>query len=44
MSLVLDNVTKEVGGEAHIRDVSLTLESGSLNVLLGADARPARPR
>ncbi|MEQ9608305.1 MAG: hypothetical protein RLN99_11630, partial [Kiloniellaceae bacterium] len=29
------NVSKQVGEEAHIRDVSLTLEKGSLNVLLG---------
>ena len=36
MTLVLDNVGKTVGAEAHIRDVSLTLERGSLNVLLGA--------
>lgn len=36
MGLVLDHVTKEVGAEVHIRDVSLTLDRGSLNVLLGA--------
>ncbi len=36
MALVLENVTREVGGDAYIRDISLTLESGSLNVLLGA--------
>jgi glycerol transport system ATP-binding protein len=35
MSLVLDQVSKVVGSETHIRNVSLTLESGSLNVLLG---------
>ncbi|MGY2051038.1 ABC transporter ATP-binding protein [Methylobacterium sp. JK268] len=35
MSLVLERVTKRVGAETHIRDVSLTLEKGSLNVLLG---------
>ena len=35
MSLVLQNVSKRVGTEEHIRDVSLTLEKGSLNVLLG---------
>jgi glycerol transport system ATP-binding protein len=35
MSLVLQNVSKQVGAEEHIRDVSLTLERGSLNVLLG---------
>ena len=36
MKLVLDQVRKDVGAETHIRDVSLTLERGSLNVLLGA--------
>ncbi len=36
MTLVLDKVSKAVGAETHIRDVSLTLERGSLNVLLGA--------
>jgi glycerol transport system ATP-binding protein len=36
VTLVLDKVNKAVGAEAHIRDVSLTLERGSLNVLLGA--------
>ena len=35
MSLTLENVSKTVGSETHIRDVSLTLESGTLNVLLG---------
>ncbi|HMA16090.1 MAG: ABC transporter ATP-binding protein [Bacteroidota bacterium] len=35
MSLELRNVTKRVGQEEHIRDVSLTLDKGSLNVLLG---------
>ena len=38
MTLVLDDVSKKVGAEVHIRDVSLTLTRGSLNVLLGADA------
>lgn len=33
--LELKNVTKTVGAETHIDDVSLTLEHGSLNVLLG---------
>ena len=33
--LELRNVTKMVGGAEHIRDVSLTLAHGSLNVLLG---------
>jgi len=36
VTLVLEAVRKEVGAEIHIRDVSLTLERGSLNVLLGA--------
>ncbi|GAB4394432.1 MAG: ABC transporter ATP-binding protein [Kiloniellaceae bacterium] len=35
MTLELRNVSKRVGTEDHIRDVSLTLEKGSLNVLLG---------
>jgi glycerol transport system ATP-binding protein len=35
MSVALDNVSREVGGVSWIRDVSLTLERGSLNVLLG---------
>nr|WP_211112603.1 ABC transporter ATP-binding protein [Azospirillum sp. SYSU D00513] len=33
--MVLDKVSRRVGGQAHIEDVSLTLERGSLNVLLG---------
>ncbi|MDQ6434511.1 ABC transporter ATP-binding protein [Mesorhizobium sp. LHD-90] len=33
--LELKNVTKTVAGADHIRDVSLTLRHGSLNVLLG---------
>lgn len=33
--LELRNVTKIAGGAEHIRDVSLTLRHGSLNVLLG---------
>ena len=36
MTLVLEQVRKDVGAETHITDVSLTLERGSLNVLLGA--------
>lgn len=36
MTLVLDHVSKKVGAETHIHDVSLSLERGSLNVLLGA--------
>lgn len=35
MTLELRNVSKQVGAETHIRGVSLTLEKGSLNVLLG---------
>jgi glycerol transport system ATP-binding protein len=33
--LELKDVSKQVGAETHIRDVSLRLEKGSLNVLLG---------
>lgn len=33
--LELENVTKNVDGQAHISDVSLRLENGTLNVLLG---------
>jgi glycerol transport system ATP-binding protein len=36
VTLALDNVSKAAGAEIHIRDVSLTFERGSLNVLLGA--------
>ena len=36
MSLTLEQVGLERGGESHLRDISLTLEKGSLNVLLGA--------
>ena len=36
MTLVLDNVSQKIGAETYIRDVSLTLERGSLNVLLGS--------
>ncbi len=35
MALELRNVSKRVGVEEHLRDVDLTLERGSLNVLLG---------
>lgn len=35
MTVKLDNVTVEVGGQTHIRDVSLTLKPGRINVLLG---------
>jgi glycerol transport system ATP-binding protein len=33
--LELKDVSKQVGADMHIRDVTLTLEKGSLNVLLG---------
>lgn len=33
--LVLQNISKKVGNEFHINDVSITLEKGSVNVLLG---------
>jgi len=35
MSLVLENVTKKVGRETHLYDISLEFEPGSRNVLLG---------
>src|SRR5438128_8129478 len=35
MTVTLDHVTRTVDGVPTIRDVSLTLESGTLNVLLG---------
>jgi glycerol transport system ATP-binding protein len=35
MTLELRGVTKKVGQAVHVENVSLTLESGSLNVLLG---------
>jgi glycerol transport system ATP-binding protein len=35
MSLVLDRVSLSTGGDAIIADVSLTLERGTMNVLLG---------
>src|SRR3954453_15446472 len=35
MSVTLDHVTRSVDGMAAIRDVSLTLERGTLSVLLG---------
>lgn len=35
MQLQLENVCKKVGKDFHIRDVSLTLEAGTLNILLG---------
>ncbi|MGO4526475.1 ABC transporter ATP-binding protein [Microvirga sp. 2MCAF35] len=36
MTLALEGVSKKVGAATHIDDVHLTLERGSLNVLLGA--------
>jgi glycerol transport system ATP-binding protein len=35
VSLILENVSKTVGSETYIENVSLSLEGGSLNVLLG---------
>ncbi|MGO4711145.1 ABC transporter ATP-binding protein [Bradyrhizobium sp. 2TAF24] len=35
MSITLDHVAREVNGVPYIRDVSLTLERGTLSVLLG---------
>lgn len=35
MSLTLQNVTRVVDGETHIRDASISFEPGSFNVLLG---------
>ena len=35
MSVVLDNVSRTVGGVSYIRNLSLTLEKGTLSVLLG---------
>jgi glycerol transport system ATP-binding protein len=35
VTLKLDRVTHEVGGRAHIHETSLTLEKGTMNVLLG---------
>ncbi len=35
MAIVLDSVTKKVGGETHIDNISLELESGTTNVVLG---------
>ena len=35
MSLVLENITKEVGRETHLYNISLEFETGSRNVLLG---------
>ena len=35
MSLILKNVSKTVGGQTHIHPTDLTLEKGTMNVLLG---------
>ena len=35
MSLILKNVSKTVGGQTHIYPTDLTLEKGTMNVLLG---------
>jgi len=35
MKLVLENVSKRVGGQTHIHPTDLTLEKGTMNVLLG---------
>ncbi len=35
MAIVLDSVTKKVGGETYLNNISLELESGTTNVVLG---------
>ena len=35
MTVVAENVTKVVGGSVHVRDVSLSLAPGTINILLG---------
>lgn len=35
MTVTLENVSQQVGGAIHIRNVSMTLERGTLSVLLG---------
>ncbi len=35
MQLELHNICKKVRGEYHLRDISLTLQAGTLNILLG---------
>lgn len=35
MSLVLENISLKVGAEDYLRDISITLDRGSINVLLG---------
>jgi hypothetical protein len=39
MILVLEGITQRVGAEAQLYDINLTLEPGSLNLLLGPDPR-----
>jgi glycerol transport system ATP-binding protein len=36
VTVTLETVSKVVGGQAHLKDVSLTFERGAVNVLLGA--------
>lgn len=36
MSIELNNVSKKVKGNIHIKETSLTFEAGHFNVLLGA--------
>ena len=35
MTLMLERISRVVGGETHLHELSLTLEPGSFNVLLG---------
>ncbi len=35
MAMVLENITKQVAGECHIKDISMELEPGTFNILLG---------
>lgn len=35
MGIVLDSVSKKVGAETHINNISLQLERGTTNVVLG---------
>jgi glycerol transport system ATP-binding protein len=35
MAMVLEKITKQVAGEYHINDISLQLEPGTFNILLG---------
>lgn len=43
MSLVLEGVSKVVEGQSHIYPTDLTLERGTMNVLLGPTHCRARP-